>query len=92
MNYEEQMAKLKVEWTDQYVQVHNDHPTLSRFKNTIGRVVTVNGNLDCIVDFQDGGWYDVAPSQLVKASDQQSAASRYQAKKNSAQRVPVRQG
>jgi len=92
MNYQEQMEKLKAEWTDQYVQVNSDHPTLSRFKNTIGRVVTVNGNLQCIVDFQDGGWYDVLPIHLVKAPDQQAAGTQYQAKKNSAQRVPVRQG
>lgn len=92
MNYQEQMEKLKVEWTDQYVQVNSDHPSLSRFRNTMGRVVTINGNLRCLVDFQDGGWYDVLPSQLIKAPDPTAAATLFQAKKNSAQKVPVRQG
>ena len=55
--------QLKREWTDQFVEVDAMRPELKRFAGIIGRVVTVNWNQRCIIDFQDGGWYDVAASE-----------------------------
>src|SRR5262245_55908959 len=53
---------LKSEWTDKFVRVNPDRPELRRFKDIIGRVVTVNWNAKAVIDFQDGGWYDIAAS------------------------------
>ena len=51
--------KLKQEWVDKYVTV-TDKPELKRFAGIVGRVVTVNFNGKALVDFQDGGWYDIS--------------------------------
>ena len=53
---------LKKEWTDQFVQVKPDRPELKRFAGIVGRVVTVNWNNKAVIDFQDGGWSDIAAS------------------------------
>src|SRR5207253_1447077 len=53
---------LKREWTDQYVEVNPERPELKRFEGIVGRVVTVNHNNKALVDFQDGGWYDITAS------------------------------
>ena len=83
---------MKREWTDQYVRV-KDRPELRRFLNIVGRVVTVNYNGKAIIDFQDGGWYDIAASEenLTKL-DAAEAKAKYNAKANSAQPIPDKQG
>ena len=88
-----QCEELKREWTDQYVQVKPDRPELQRFANIIGRVVTVNYNGKAIIDFQDGGWYDIAASEEFLAKvDPAEAKAKYDAKANSAQPIPDKQG
>src|SRR5258706_10465146 len=57
------MDDLKRQWTDQYVTVKPERPELKRFIGIVGRVVTVNYNGRALIDFQDGGWYDVAASE-----------------------------
>ena len=83
---------LKREWTDQYVEVSPDRPELARFKGVVGRVVAVNRNLRALVDFQDGGWYDVAASEeYLRKLDPATAAAKYK-NVNSAQPIPDKQG
>src|SRR5947209_4700039 len=53
---------LRKEWTDQFVTVNPDRAELKRFQNIIGRVITVNWNNKAVIDFQDGGWYDITAS------------------------------
>jgi hypothetical protein len=53
---------LAQEWTDQFVTVNDSLPELKRFAGIVGRVVTVNWNNKAIIDFQDGGWYDITAS------------------------------
>jgi hypothetical protein len=83
---------LKREWTDQYVEVSPDRPELARFRGIVGRVVTVNRNNKALVDFQDGGWYDItcAPDCLTKLDPAEGKAN-YDAKVNSAQPFPEKQ-
>jgi hypothetical protein len=90
---EQQVEALKREWTDQYVQVNPERPELKRFAGIVGRVVTVNFNRRALVDFQDGGWYDIAASSecLVKL-DPKEAKTKFDAKVNSAQPIPEKQG
>lgn len=82
--------RLKAEWTDQFVQVDDSRPELRRFAGLIGRVVTVNWNNACLVDFADGAWYDVAPAFLRKVSAEE-AKGKYDPKANSAQPLPSKQ-
>jgi hypothetical protein len=84
---------LKREWTDQYVQVNPERPELKRFAGIVGRVVTVNFNNKALVDFQDGGWYDVtaSPDCLTKL-DPAEAKAKFNPKANSAQPFPEKQG
>jgi hypothetical protein len=84
---------LKREWTDQYVRVNPECPELTRFKDIVGRVITVNWNNKALVDFQDGGWYDVTPSsEYLQKLDPAEAKTKYNAKANSAQPIPEKQG
>jgi hypothetical protein len=84
---------LKQEWTDQFILVNPERPELKRFAGIIGRVVTVNWNNKAIIDFQDGGWYDITPStDLLKKIDPAEARTKYDAKANSAQAFPEKQG
>jgi hypothetical protein len=82
--------RLKREWSDQYVEVDPNRPELKRFAGSVGRVVTVNWNNLCLVDFADGAWYDIAPAYLRKLSAEE-AKKKFDAKANSAQPVPARQ-
>jgi hypothetical protein len=83
---------LKREWTDQYVEVVPERPELKRFAGIVGRVVTVNHNLKAVVDFQDGGWYDItASAEYLKKLDAETAKAKYDAKANSAQPIPEKQ-
>ena len=85
-----QAEAIKREWTDQYVRVNPQHPELKRFEGIVGRVVTVNWSNKALVDFQDGGWYDIAPDYLRKL-DAAAAKAKYNAKANSAQPIPDKQ-
>ena len=83
---------LKREWTDQYILVNPDRPELKRFAGIVGRVVTVNWNNKAIIDFQDGGWYDITASgEYLTKVDPAEAKAKYNAKANSAQPIPEKQ-
>jgi hypothetical protein len=83
---------LKREWTDQYVQVNAEQPELRRFEGIVGRVVTVNCNNKAIIDFQDGGWYDVSASeQYLRKLDPAEAKAKYDSTANSSQAFPSKQ-
>jgi hypothetical protein len=79
-------------WIDQYVKVNESRPELQRFTGIIGRVITVNYNGKALVDFQDGGWYDIPASHeyLVKI-DATEGQAKYK-NVNSAQVIPEKQG
>lgn len=84
---------LKREWTDQFVLVNPERPELKRFEGIVGRVVTVNFNNKAVIDFQDGGWYDVtASTDCLRKLDPAEAKAKYDAKANSAQPIPDKQG
>ncbi len=87
-----QIEALRTEWTDQFVRVNSDRPELKRFENRVGRVVTVNWSGKAIIDFADGGWYDITASSdcLTKVSADE-AKGKFDATVNSAQPVPARQ-
>jgi hypothetical protein len=88
-----QYDALKREWTDQYVEVSPDRPELARFAGIVGRVVTVNHNNKALVDFQDGGWYDITASpEYLRKLDPAAVKAKYDAKANSAQPFPEKQG
>jgi hypothetical protein len=81
------------EWTDQYVTVNETLPELKRFAGIVGRVVTVNWNNKAIIDFQDGGWYDItASNDYLKKVDSAEVKAKYNSKANSAQPIPEKQG
>lgn len=85
--------ELKREWTDQYVLVNPQRPELKRFEGIVGRVVTVNWNNKALIDFQDGGWYDIgASTENLTKLDPAEARAKYNAKANSAQGHPEKQG
>ncbi len=84
---------LKRQWTDQYVEVNPEQAELRRFQGIVGRVVTVNCNNRAVIDFQDGGWYDIAASeQYLRVLDPTEAKAKYDATANSAQPYPAKQG
>jgi hypothetical protein len=79
------------EWTDQFVEVNADQPELKRFAGIVGRVITVNWNNKAVVDFQDGGWYDVtASTDYLRKLDPATAKAKYKTL-NSAQPIPDKQ-
>jgi hypothetical protein len=84
--------EIKREWTDQYVKVNPQHPELKRFEGIVGRVVTVNWSNKALVDFQDGGWYDItASSEYLTKVDPAEGQAKYK-NVNSAQPIPEKQG
>jgi hypothetical protein len=84
--------EIKREWTDQYVLVNPQHSELKRFEGIVGRVVTVNWNNKALIDFQDGGWYDItASSEYLTKVDPAEAQAKYK-NVNSAQPIPEKQG
>ncbi len=88
-----QYEALKREWTDQYVEANAERPELKRFAGLVGGVVTVNHNRKAIVDFADGGWYDItASTEFLKKLDPAAVKGNYDAKANSAQPFPEKQG
>jgi hypothetical protein len=92
MDAEARREALKQQWTDQYVEVSPDRPELTRFSGLVGRVVTVNQNGKALVDFQDGGWYDITASEeCLRKLDPEAAKAKYK-NVNSAQPIPEKQG
>ncbi len=84
--------EIKREWIDQYVLVNPQYPELKRFEGIVGRVVTVNWSNKAVVDFQDGGWYDVtASSEYLTKLDPVEGKAKYK-NVNSAQPLPEKQG
>ena len=82
---------LRRQWIDQYVVVNTDRPELKRFGDTVGRVVTVNYNGKALVDFQDGGWYDItASADFLRPLDPEEGKKKYK-NVNSAQPIPEKQ-
>ena len=83
---------LQREWTDQYIMVKTERPELKRFAGIVGRVVTVNFNGKAVIDFQDGGWYDIsASSEFLTKLDPTEGKAKYK-NVNSAQPIPEKQG
>jgi hypothetical protein len=83
---------LQREWTDQYVRVKPGRTELERFKDAVGRVVTVNYNGKAIIDFADGAWYDVTASEeFLTRVDAAEAQGKYDPKANSSQPYPEKQ-
>lgn len=88
----ERAEQLKNEWVDQYVLVNPARPEMKRFEGIVGRVVTVNYNGRAIIDFQDGGWYDIlASAEHLTRLDPAEGAKKYK-NVNSAQPMPEKQG
>jgi hypothetical protein len=84
---------LKREWTDQYILVNPERLELKRFAGIVGRVVTINYNNKAVIDFQDGGWYDITPSvEYLTKLDPAEAKAKFDPKVNSAQPYPEKQG
>ena len=84
---------LKREWTDQFVRVNPECAELARFKDIIGRVITVNWNNKAVIDFQDGGWYDITASpECLQKVDPAEAKAKFNFKANSNQAFPEKQG
>ena len=84
---------LKREWTDQYVEVNPERAELKRFAGIVGRVITVNRNNKALVDFSDGGWYDINASEdCLRKLDPAIAKAKYKGDVNSAQPHPEKQG
>src|ERR1051326_8768728 len=84
---------LKQLWTDQFVMVKPERPELARFNGIVGRVVTVNFNGKALIDFQDGGWYDISASEEYLTKLQAAEAkAKFNFKANSAQPIPDKQG
>ena len=83
-----QLEELKREWTGQFVKVTENHSELARFAGLVGRVITVNWNGKVLIDFADGGWYDIAASSTFLEKVPAEAATKYDATMNSAKRFP----
>jgi hypothetical protein len=85
------LDELRRQWIDQYVVANTRHPELKRFGETVGRVVTVNYNGKALVDFQDGGWYDItADPEFLRKLDPEEGKKKYK-NINSAQPIPDKQ-
>jgi hypothetical protein len=83
---------LRNRWIDQYVKVNEEKQELKRFAGIVGRVVTVNYNGKAVIDFQDGGWYDIpASDEYLTRLDTSEAQAKYK-NVNSAQVIPEKQG
>jgi hypothetical protein len=90
---DQRYEELKQRWIDKFVRVNADCPELKRFAGIVGRVITVNRNNKAIVDFQDGGWYDISASEeYLTLVDPAEAKGKYDATANSAQPYPSKQG
>jgi hypothetical protein len=92
MDHFSRIDELRSQWIDQYVMVKPERSELQRFKGIVGRVVTVNYNGKAIIDFQDGGWYDITATEdcLQKVAADEGKAKYKNV--NSAQVIPDKQG
>ncbi len=86
--------RLRELWSDKLVKIKpGSRPELDRFKNRVGRVVTVTHSGRALVDFADGGWYDIAEFDAVlEEVTDEIEKKKYDPTANSAQKVPTRQG
>jgi hypothetical protein len=87
---EEEVEKLKRQYTDQYVVVDAGQPELARFKNMVGQIITVNMNGRALVQFDadnNRGWYDIALAHLTTV--EKPAPKEKPAAKPTAKRVGV---
>ncbi len=84
---------LKREWTDKLVRVKPEvRSDLTRFAGRVGRIVTVNYSGRAVVDFADGGWYDIADfAAVLEVVTDEAEAKKYDATVNCAQKFPARQ-
>ena len=84
---------LKREWTDKLVRVKPEvRADLTRFAGRVGRIVTVNYGGRAVVDFADGGWYDIADfAAVLEPVTDDAESKKYDATANSAQPFPARQ-
>ena len=88
----EVLDQVREKWIDQFVTVNENRPELKRFAGIVGRVVTVNYNGRAVIDFQDGGWYDIpASDEYLTRVDAAEAQAKYK-NVNSAQVIPEKQG
>ena len=86
------VVDLQRDWTDRFVTVKPERPELQRFAGIVGRVVTVNWNGKALIDFQDGGWYDITASEeFLRKLDPAVAKPKYKDDMNSAQPIPEKQ-
>lgn len=90
----DKMDELRRTWTDRYVLARAEKPDLKRFEGKVGRVVTVNYSGKAIVDFADGAWYDIPASEdyLSVVPEGDPRIAKYDARANSAQPFPEKQG
>ncbi len=89
---EEEILRLRQQWTDRFVRVRPDWPQYQRFAGKVGRVVTVNWSGKALVDFCDGAWYDIpASDDYLEIVPAEEAKGRYDPTANSAQPHPSRQ-
>ena len=87
------IEELKGIWTDKYVRVKEGVPHYQRFAGRVGRVVTVNYSGKALVDFADGGWYDIpASSDFLQFVLEGETNWKFDPTVNSAQKLPARQG
>ena len=86
--------KLRGQWSDKLVKVKpGSRPELNRFLGKVGRVITVTFSGRALVDFCDGGWYDVAEfGDVLEEVTDEAERKKYDASANSAQKYPTRQG
>jgi hypothetical protein len=84
--------ELKQTWTDKFVRVKPGRPDYERFKDKIGRVITVNFGGKALVDFADGAWYDIpASDEYLEVISEDEAKGKHDPTANSAQKLPGRQ-
>lgn len=84
---------LRQKWTDRLVEVKPEFAELKRFEGLVGRVVTVNRNDKAVIDFSDGGWYDITASEeyLTLLEENEENRKKYNGTVNSAQPIPEKQ-
>lgn len=87
----EVVHELRRTWADQFVIVREPAPAeWQRFAGKVGMVMTINYGGRAVVDFGDGGWYDVTDFETVL--ELVTDVGNYDASANSAQKLPNRQG
>jgi hypothetical protein len=88
MFVQENIEKLKREWTDKYVVIAGDRPELRRFDGYTGQVKTVNMSGRALVQFDawsNIGWYDIEPGYLTVVPKPDPAMAGKKAEKKAAE-------